>query len=54
MERYINHRPGERRISVEIDEGEIAEIVSSPDSPAARELAAIIDAAHRRFQSRSS
>jgi hypothetical protein len=54
MERYINHRPGERRIQVEIDEGEIAQIAASPDSAAARELAAIIADAHRRFQGASS
>ena len=54
MERYINHRPGERRIQVEIDEGEIAQIAASPDSVAARELAEIIADAHRCFQGASS
>ncbi|MFD0269591.1 NUDIX domain-containing protein [Streptomyces sp. NPDC127106] len=53
MERvYLNNRSGERRIHVEIDEAEIAELLAElgePTTPALRQLAEILDAAHRRF-----
>ncbi|MFI0742840.1 hypothetical protein ACH4PU_32895 [Streptomyces sp. NPDC021100] len=53
MERvYTNHLPAQRRIHVEIDEAEIAELLDelrSPDSDAARRLVEILGAAHRRF-----
>lgn len=53
MERvYLNQRSGERRIHVEIDEPEIAELLAElgeSTTPALRQLAEILDAAHRRF-----
>lgn len=53
MERmYTNNRPGERRIHVEIDEAEIAELLAelgTPASDSGRRLVEILDAAHRRF-----
>ncbi|MEU5425964.1 hypothetical protein AB0H73_10200 [Streptomyces olivoreticuli] len=53
MERiYTNHLPGQRRIHVEIDEAEIADLLDelrSPDSDAVRQLVEILGAAHRRF-----
>ncbi|MFJ4879922.1 NUDIX domain-containing protein [Streptomyces sp. NPDC088745] len=53
MERvYLNQRSGERRIHVEIDEPEIAELLAElgePTTPALRQLTEILDAAHRRF-----
>lgn len=45
----MNRRDGERRIHVEIDEAEIAELLNSPDSDAGRELAEILTEAHRAF-----
>ncbi|WP_411107368.1 hypothetical protein [Streptomyces sp. cmx-4-9] len=53
MERvYLNNRSGERRIHVEIDEAEIAELraeLGEPTSGSARQLVEILDAAQQRF-----
>lgn len=54
MERYINHRPGERRIQVEIDEHEIpalsADLAASPShSDETRTLLAVLEQAHEAF-----
>lgn len=54
MERmYTNHNTGQRRIHVEIDEAEIADLLDefrAPASDSARKLVEILGAAHRRFQ----
>lgn len=46
---YMNRRGGERRIHVEIDEEEIAELLKSPGSEAGRRLNEILGEAHRQF-----
>jgi hypothetical protein len=46
---YMNHRRGERRIHVEIEEQEITDLLGSQDSEAARRLDEILRAAHRAF-----
>ncbi|MFD8088700.1 hypothetical protein [Streptomyces malaysiensis] len=49
---YTNHRSGERRIHVEIEEAEIADLLAeftAPDSGAARRLVEILEVARRRF-----
>ncbi|MFI8769539.1 hypothetical protein ACIGN6_32170 [Streptomyces sp. NPDC053792] len=53
MERvYLNNLSGERRIHVEIDEMEIAELraeLGEPTSHSVRRLVEILDAAQQRF-----
>ncbi|MFD3542308.1 hypothetical protein ACFWUQ_22860 [Streptomyces sp. NPDC058662] len=53
MERvYLNNRSGERRIHVEFDEAEIAELLAElgePTSGSGRQLVEILDAAQQRF-----
>ncbi|MFJ2399811.1 hypothetical protein ACIOUE_00805 [Streptomyces xanthochromogenes] len=46
---YMNHRRGERRIHVEIEEQEIAELLDSRDGAAARRLDEILRTAQRAF-----
>ncbi|MFE4867668.1 hypothetical protein [Streptomyces sp. NPDC056682] len=46
---YMNHRHGERRIHVEIEEQEVADLLDSRDSEAARRLDEILRTAHRAF-----
>ncbi|WP_331719712.1 hypothetical protein [Streptomyces virginiae] len=53
MERvYLNNRIGERRIHIEFDEAEIAELLTElgePTSHSMRELIEILATAHHRF-----
>ncbi|MFG2298440.1 hypothetical protein [Streptomyces sp. NPDC048603] len=53
MERvYLNNRIGERRIHIELDEAETAELLTElgePTSPSMRELVEILATAHHRF-----